>query len=76
VAATDQDILPILNPPAPSFQSIAQRKTSDVDSVRKFVTTTHRDISGGNLKGMPNPELLDSQAKQVAAYLMSLRKQP
>jgi mono/diheme cytochrome c family protein len=76
VAATDQEILPILNPPAPSFQSIAQRKTSDVDSVRKFVTTTHRDISGGNLKGMPNPQLLDSQAKQVAAYLMSLRKQP
>ena len=31
----------------------------------------------GSLASPPtNPELLDSQAKQVAAYLMSLRKQP
>ena len=76
VAAKDQEILPILKPPAPSFESIAQRKTFDIDSVRTFVTTTHRDISGGSLKGMPNPELLDFQVKQVVAYLQSLRRQP
>ena len=76
VTANDQDILPILKPPAPSFESIAQRKTINVDALRTFVTTTHRDISSGSLKGMPNPELLDSQVKQVVAYLLSLRKRP
>jgi cytochrome c1 len=76
VAAADQEILPILNPPAPSFESIAQRKTFDVDAVRNFVATTHRDISSGDLKGMPNPQLLDNQVKQVVAYLLSLREQP
>lgn len=72
VAALDQANEPILQPPAPSFESIAQRKTLDL--AQTFLTTTHRDIS--NPKGMPNPQLLDFQVKQVAAYLLSLRKQP
>jgi cytochrome c1 len=63
----------ILRPPAPSFESIAQRSSITADSVQTFLNTTHRDI--GNPKGMPNPQLLDYQIKQIAAYLMSLRKQ-
>jgi len=74
MAASDQEILPILRPPGPSFESIAQRPTTSTDSLRTFVATTHRDISSGSAKGMPNPELLDSQVKQVAAYILSLRK--
>jgi mono/diheme cytochrome c family protein len=74
VAANDQANEPLLEPPAPSFESIAQRKTLDFASAQTFLTTTHRDIS--NPKGMPNPQLLDYQVKQVAAYLLSLRKQP
>jgi cytochrome c2 len=50
---------PILQPPAPSFESIAQRSTTTADHVQIFLKTTHRDI--GNLQGMPNLELSDWQ---------------
>ena len=72
VAGPDQLIEPILRPPAPSFESIAQRSTTSSDTIRAFLTTTHRNIS--NPAGMPNPELLDFQIRQVEAYLLSLRK--
>ena len=69
-----------LNHPHPSCdhqrrrcESIAQRSTINNNSVRTFLTTTHRDIS--NPEHMPDPQLLDYQIKQVAAYLLSLRKQ-
>ena len=72
VAARDQPIRPILRPAAPSFESIAQRKNMSAEFVKTFLTTTHRDI--GAPKGMPNPELVDFQIQQVAAYLLSLKK--
>ena len=74
IVARDQPFEPILRPPAPSFESIAQRSASNMESVQAFLATTHRDIS--NPKGMPDTRLLDGQIKQVAAYLLSLRKQP
>jgi mono/diheme cytochrome c family protein len=73
VAASDQQFDPILRPPAPPFQSIAQRSTTTADSLRAFLTSTHRDYQP---EGMPNPQLMDFQVRQVAAYLLSLRKQP
>lgn len=72
VAAKDQPFEPILRPPAPAFEALAQRRAVTEDFLRKFLTTTHRDI--GNPNGMPNPQLLDDQVKQVSAYLLSLRK--
>jgi mono/diheme cytochrome c family protein len=72
VVGPDQLVEPILRPPAQSFETIAQRGTTGADSIRTFLTTTHRDIS--NPAGMPNPELLDFQIRQVGAYLLSLRK--
>jgi mono/diheme cytochrome c family protein len=73
VAAPDQDTAPLQHPPAPSFESIAQRDAVSADSIRKFLTTTHRGISSPG--GMPSPQLLDFQIRQVAAYIMSLRNQ-
>jgi mono/diheme cytochrome c family protein len=72
VAGPDQSVKPVLRPPAPSFETIAQRSTTSADSIRTFLTTTHRDIS--NPAGMPNPELLDFQIRQVETYLLSLRE--
>jgi mono/diheme cytochrome c family protein len=72
VAASDQRFAPVLNPPAPSFASIAQRPNTDADSLQKFITTTHRGLD--NSKGMPNPYLMDYQVTQVVAYILSLRK--
>jgi mono/diheme cytochrome c family protein len=74
VASLDQPNEPILQPPAPDFASIAQRGSISADSLRNFLTITHRDI--GNPKGMPNPQLADYQTKEIVSYLLSLRKQP
>jgi len=72
VASPDQSVEPVLQPPAPSLESIAKRGTTSSDTIREFLTATHRNIR--NPAGMPNPELLDFQTRQVAAYLLSLRE--
>ena len=72
VASPDQPFSPILQPPAPSFVSITQRSNFSAEFLEKFLATTHRDISNPN--GMPNPQLLDYQVKQIEAYMLSLRK--
>ena len=72
VASPDQSVEPVLQPPAPSFESIAKRSTTSSDTIRAFLTTTHRNIS--NPAGMPNPDLLDFQTRQVVAYFLSLGK--
>lgn len=72
VIGPDQSIEPVLQPPAPSFKSLAKRSTTSSDTLRAFLTTTHRNIS--DPMGMPNPELLDFQTRQVVAYVLSLRQ--
>ena len=72
VAAPDQPFMPILHPPAPSFESIVQSKDFNVAALEKFITTTHRGLDNPN--GMPNPYLMEYQVKQVIAFLLSLRK--
>lgn len=72
VVAPDQRYPPTLTPPAPSFESIAQRPNASIESIQQFLTTTHRDAS--NPKAMPNPELIESYMRQVATYIMSLRR--
>ena len=72
LAAPDQERKPLLDPPGPPFQSIAQRPGLTADALEKFITTAHRGLD--NPKGMPNPDLAPYQVKQAAAYIMSLRK--
>lgn len=72
IAASDQSYQPTLNPPAPSFESIAQRKDVTADSLQNFLTTTHDGLDKPD--GMPNPYLADFQVKEIVAYLLSLRK--
>ena len=74
VVSSDQPNDTVLRPPAPSFESIAQRKDFSADYLRTFLATTHRAVEAP--KGMPNPQLLDSQIRQVAAYMLSLRRNP
>jgi hypothetical protein len=64
VVAPDQPYAPTLNPPAPSFQSIAQRAGTSADWLHRFLITTHQ----------PDPYLADFQIQQISAYLLSLRK--
>jgi mono/diheme cytochrome c family protein len=72
VAAPDQRALPILQPPAPPFAAIMQRKDVTAESLTNFINKTHRGLDEPN--GMPNPNLAEYQIKQVVAYLMSLKK--
>lgn len=72
IAAPDQPYQPTLDPPAPSFKSIAQRADINADSLQHFLTTTHDGLD--NAKGMPNPNLADFQVKAIVAYILSLRK--
>jgi len=72
VVAPDQPSKPILTPPAQSFEAIAQDERVTVESVEKFLTTTHRGLD--EPQGMPNPELMEQHLKAVTAYLLSLRK--
>jgi hypothetical protein len=70
--ASDQPYAPTLAPPAPSFQSIAQRSGTSMESLRNFLRSTHQGVD--DPKGMPNPMLADFQIKQIGSYLLSLRK--
>ena len=72
ITARDQPYEPTLDPPAPSFKSIAGRPDVNAESLQYFLATTHQGLD--NPKGMPNPGLADFQVKAIVAYLLSLRK--
>ena len=73
IVRADQQQAPILQPPAPSFEEIAQRSKTDAESLRGFLGSTHSSVS--HPRAMPTPQLLDDQLQKVVAYIMSLRKQ-
>lgn len=72
IAAGDQAYPPTRDPPAPSFESIAQRQDVSAVSLEHFLKTTHEGLD--NPKGMENPGLADFQVKAIVAYILSLRK--
>ena len=72
IAARDQAYAPTRDPPAPSFESIAQRKDVNANSLEHFLKTTHEGLD--NPKGMENPGLADFQVKAIVAYILSPRK--
>ncbi len=72
VTAPDQPYPPIRRPPAPSFATIARQKTFDAESLTRFMKTAHQGLD--NPQGMPNPDLMDYQIKQIVAYFLSLYK--
>ena len=74
LAAPDQPDKPILRPPALSFELIAQKNSVNAEWLQNFLQTTHRGLD--NPKGMPNPQLLGFQVRQVTNYILSLRKKP
>lgn len=70
--AVDQRSAPILAPPAPSFDAIAQRADSSADALGNFIVSTRRTPE--HPTAMPNPHLSQYQVDQVVAYILSLRK--
>jgi mono/diheme cytochrome c family protein len=72
VVATDEETTPVLRKPPPSLQAIANRPDTSLESLRSFLLTIHRTLANG--KDMPNPDLTDEQARDIAAYMMTLRR--
>ncbi len=72
VVSSDQELPPILRPPAPSFRTIANRPGTSDESLRRFLTRTHAGLR--DVGGMPNPQLTEDQVREAAAFIMSLRK--
>src|SRR5450631_112941 len=73
IVARDQEFPPMLRPPAPSFETIANRPAITSQAVRHFVLQTHWDLKTLPMQ-MPNPMLPTPDANAVAAYVLSLRK--
>lgn len=73
VVARTQEFPPMLSPPAPSFDEIANRSGVTLQTVRQFVSRTHWDLQTLPMQ-MPNPMLSTSDATAVAGYVLSLRR--
>jgi mono/diheme cytochrome c family protein len=72
VVAENQKYPPLLEDPAPSFQSIANRPQISEVALRHFVTTTHWDLQTVPIT-MPNPGLSKSDTVAVVRYILSLK---
>jgi len=71
--ARDQEYPPILAKPAPSFSEIAHRPGTSVESLQRFIVSTHWDVNALPMT-MPNPMLSRDEARSVARYIVSLRR--
>ncbi len=74
VVATDQELPPILDHPAPPFRTIAKRPDTTEASLKHFLLTTHSTMQPSF--SMPNPGLADYQVNALVAYLMTLKNRP
>jgi mono/diheme cytochrome c family protein len=72
VVAAKQKYPPLLEDPAPSFHSIANRPQTSEAALRHFVATTHWDQQTVPLT-MPNPGLRKTDITAVIRYILSLK---
>lgn len=72
VVAEKQKYPPLLEDPAPSFKSIANRPQVSEAELRHFITTTHWDEKTVPLT-MPNPGLTKPDIAAVIRYIVSLK---
>jgi len=75
VVAPNQSTPPVLDHPPKTFQQIADDPSTTAAGVHRFITTTHWDYWSLPMT-MPDPILLDEEADQVSAYILSLRQGP
>ncbi len=72
VVAENQKYPPLLEDPAPSFQSIANRPQLSASALRRFLATTHWDQKAAP-DAMPNPGLSGPDIKAAVSYILSLK---
>jgi len=73
VVAPDQEFAPIFTgpPKPPAFRTIAARRGTSAESLRKFLATTHATATLPI--HMANPELTEDQTTKIVAFILSLR---
>ena len=54
-----------------SMVSAGEPPGTSAASLQRFILTTHAEIA--EPKGMPNPQLTEDQAADIASYIVSLR---
>ena len=64
----------VLPNPGPSFEDVANRPNTTVESLKHFLATTTWDMSSRPVK-MPNKRLSDKSMSAVSSYIMSLKQQ-
>jgi hypothetical protein len=67
----EQPFRPVMNPPAESFDAIANRPDTTAASVIAFLKARHEPPR--TAKDMPALRITRNQERQVAAYIMSLK---
>ncbi len=70
--AAKQEFPPLLDQRVPSFQTIADNPATTMQSLRRYITTTHWDEKAIPMT-MPDLMLQPDQANAVARYILSLR---
>ena len=73
VVSRDQTIKPVLGPGIPSFEEIANRPGSTIESLSSAmkVARWHDPAMAATL--LPMSQLSEAQKRQVASYILSLR---
>jgi mono/diheme cytochrome c family protein len=74
VVSPDQAVKPVLGPGIPSFQEVANRPDTTVDSLRAAmkVARWHDPAMAATL--LPMSRISDTERAQVARYILSLRE--
>ena len=71
VTAADQQVAPILRPPAPPFRRIADKPGLTDEVLAHYLLGAHTRT--GKRPGMPDPELNGDEVRLLIDYLLSLR---
>jgi mono/diheme cytochrome c family protein len=75
VASPNQSIEPVLGPGIPSFQEVANRPDTTVDSLRAAMKVARWHDPGMAATLLPMSRISDAERTQVARYILSLRAQ-
>jgi len=73
VVSRDQTMQPVLGPGSPSFEEIANRPETTMDSLQAVMKTARWHDPNMTARLLPMSRLSDERRAQVAAYILSLR---
>ena len=73
VVSRDQSLQPVLGPGIPSFEEIANRENTTVESLQAAMKVARWHDPGMTARLLPMSRISDAARAQVAAYILSLR---